>query len=238
MITSCKGVPYQKVRPPAVVVFYPSCEKIIVMSLAATHILVPIIFFEYLRDCVPAVRRFFSRKYVFLIGIAGIMPDMDLPVFTAINILSGKVPSEALGHRFLLHNIWIPLSFLLFFIVFYAQGRRIGLHERKRSKGKRPRENSRRTSDQKDRDSAMVFSKIFLVLALGWLFHLALDAVMTGSIMPFYPINDYIIDIDLTGRLSSLTGINALTISVSIDALLLIFWLWHEHFTHKIVDYF
>jgi membrane-bound metal-dependent hydrolase YbcI (DUF457 family) len=198
------------------------------MSLAATHILVPIIIFEYLRDCFEPVRRFFSRKFVFLIGIAGIMPDMDLPVFTAINVLTGKVPSLELGHRFLLHNIWIPLSFLLFFLAFYAMGMK-----RKKSMSK-----TRGKTDKKERLSEVVFAKIFLVLALGWLFHLTLDAVLTGSIMPLYPLSDYMIDINLVGRFAQATGIPALTIEVSIDALLLIFWLWHEHFTHKIVDYF
>jgi membrane-bound metal-dependent hydrolase YbcI (DUF457 family) len=206
------------------------------MSLAATHILVPIIFLEYLRDTFSPVRKFFSRKHVFLIGIAGIMPDMDLPVFTAINVLTGTVPVPDLGHRFLLHNLWVPLGFLIFFLTFYYAG---PIFASLIPKGKRPARTGG-TRQTKDGDAGVFrsFGKVFLVLAMGWLFHLALDAVFTGTVEPFFPLNDFNVNINILGRLSAATGIDALTLNVSMDALLLVFWLWHEHFTHKIVEYF
>lgn len=191
------------------------------MSLAATHVLVPIIIFETLRDRFKGMRKLFSPKHTFLVGVAGLMPDMDVPVFTALQALGVPVQS-AVGHRIFLHNVWIPLGFLLFaalsaFIWPALRGRR----DRKYKQGR-----------------SLAFAKIFLLLAVGWLFHLALDAALTGEVMPLYPLSDYMISMDLIGRFSAATGVPGLTMEVSIDALLLLFWLWHEQFTHRIRDYF
>lgn len=191
------------------------------MVLAVTHVLVPIIAFELLRDRFKGMRKAFSPKHTFLVGIAGLMPDMDVPVFTVLQRL-GLVDATAIGHRIFLHNVWIPLGFLMFaaasaFVWPALRGRK----NRKYRQGR-----------------SMSLAKVFLLLAVGWMFHLTLDAVLTGEVMPFYPLSSYLVNWNLTGRLAAATGIEQLTILVSIDALLLVFWLWHEQFTHRIRDYF
>jgi membrane-bound metal-dependent hydrolase YbcI (DUF457 family) len=88
------------------------------------------------------------------------------------------------------------------------------------------------------RGKSFEFAKVFLLLAAGWLFHLALDAVLMGEVMPFYPVNDYLVNWNIIGAFADATGIPQLTLLISLDALLLVFWLWHEEFTHRIRDYF
>jgi len=191
------------------------------MVLAATHILVPIIVFESLRDRSKRMARLFSPKHTFLVGVAGLMPDMDVPLFTTLNALGMTVQSPV-NHRIFFHNVWIPLGFLLFAAFFaYAWPSLRGRKNRKYKQGK-----------------SLAFAKVFLLLAVGWMLHLTLDAVLTGEVMPFYPVSDYLVNWNLVGTLSAVTNIPDLTIAVSMDALLLLFWLWHEEFTHRIRDYF
>ncbi|MCX6820958.1 MAG: metal-dependent hydrolase [Candidatus Aenigmarchaeota archaeon] len=191
------------------------------MPLAVTHVLVPIIVFEILRDRSKWMQKMFSPKHTFLVGVAGLMPDMDMLLFTALNRL-GIITETAIGHRIFLHNLWIPLGFLMFAALFgLVWPALMGRRNRKYRQGK-----------------SVAFAKVFLLLAVGWMFHLALDAVLTGEVMPFYPISDYLVNWNLTGALAAATGIEQLTMLVSLDALLLIGWLWHEQFAHKIRDYF
>jgi len=191
------------------------------MVLAATHILVPIIVFESLRDRFKQLAKLFSPKHTFLVGVAGLMPDMDVPLFAALERF-GALSGSPIGHRVIFHNVWIPLGFLLF-AAFFAYVWPSLRHRR----------------DKKYKQgSSLAFAKVFLLLAAGWLFHLTLDAVLTGEVMPFYPLSDYLLNWNLVGTIASTTKIPDLTLLVSMDALLLFFWLWHEEFTHRIRDYF
>jgi len=191
------------------------------MPLAVTHVLVPIIAFELLRDRYKRMQRLFSPKHTFLVGVAGLMPDMDVPLFTTLNAL-GMTVQLPVNHRIFFHNIWIPLGFLLFaaFFAYVWPSLRHG-RNRKYKQGR-----------------SLAFAKVFLLLAVGWMLHLALDAVLTGEIMPFYPVNDYLVNWNVVGAFADATAIPQLTLLVSMDALLLLFWMWHEEFTHRIKDYF
>ena len=199
------------------------------MPLAVTHVLVPIIFLELIRDNWKACKlmgykfkasKFFSKKHVFLVGLAGLSPDIDLMLCRAAEFLGESMPTSDIGHRIIFHNIWIPLGFLGFFILFYYFLPKFW--ELKKNKAKKLKS----------------FGKIFLVLFIGFSIHLMLDAVLTGHVMPFYPLDDYLVNWDLVGQTACVTGIPGLTILVSMDALLLILWLWHEEMSHRIKDYF
>lgn len=191
------------------------------MPLAVTHVLVSIVVFEILRDKSKRMQKLFSSKHVFLVGVASLMPDMDIPIFTALNALGVQIASP-IDHRIFFHNVWIPLGFLLFaaFFAFVWPALR----------GRKNRKYRQHHSTE--------FAKVFLLLAAGWLFHLALDAVLTGEVMPLYPISDYLLNWNLIGMFADATGVPQLTVLVSLDALLLLFWMWHEQFTHRIRDYF
>jgi membrane-bound metal-dependent hydrolase YbcI (DUF457 family) len=190
------------------------------MTLAVTHVLVPIILLEFLRDSNKKIAKFFSKRHVFLVGVAGLLPDMDLLLFRIAELLGKPVPESEVGHRIMFHNVWIPIALFGFFALFYyvlPRLRKVGNKEKKRF---------------------ISFGKVFLVIFIGFSIHLLLDAGLTGHVMPFYPVNDYMINFDLIGELEALTGIPSLTILVSMDALLLLFWLWHEEMGGKIRDYF
>ena len=175
------------------------------MPFAVTHVLVPIILVDLIRDHVLKKPKLIPNRYVFLAGIAGLVLDIDVPIVTVLNTFFGMgIPS----HRVILHNLWIPLSFLAFFMIFYYLAK-----------------------DKK-------FALVFLMLFVGTSTHLLLDAVLTGDIMPFYPLNTETIDWNLIGYISSTSGIPLVTMLISLDALLLLFWLWHEEYEHHISDYF
>jgi membrane-bound metal-dependent hydrolase YbcI (DUF457 family) len=187
------------------------------MPFAVTHVLVPIIILELCRDNFKKCSKLFSRRHVFLVGIAGLLPDVSLLISRVVELLGKSVPLTDLGHRVIFHNLWIPLGFLLFYFILKYLGS---------------------TSRKKKRKKLLSFSKVFLVLFIGFMIHLMLDVVLTGYIMPFYPMSDYLINWNLIGQIATVTGIPQLTILVSMDALLLLFWLWHEEMEHNIKDYF
>lgn len=173
------------------------------MPLAVTHVLVPLISTELLRDSSKSARKWLSRRMVFIAGIAGLVLDSDVVLYNLLLFLGRDIG----GHRVLFHNIWIPLSFLGFFALFYYGGKK---------------------------ESQKTFGKIFLMLFLGTSMHLILDAVLTGEVMPFFPLDTTSVDLNLIQYLP----IPHLTTLVSLDAVLLIYWLWHEEMHQKIKDYF
>jgi membrane-bound metal-dependent hydrolase YbcI (DUF457 family) len=190
------------------------------MPLAVTHILVPIIALELLKDSSKSAAKFFSRKYAFLVGMAGLMPDLDVHLVRFAEMFGSPLPVTDIGHRILFHNVWIPLGFFLFFVLFYHA---IPKYTKKPKKSKAKFRN---------------FGKVFLVLCIGWVVHLTLDSTLTGYVMPFYPLNNYLADCNLVGWFEMETGVPMLTTLVSLDALLLFFWLWHEEEHNYIKDYF
>ncbi|OGI15093.1 hypothetical protein A3K63_03885 [Candidatus Micrarchaeota archaeon RBG_16_49_10] len=84
------------------------------MPLAVTHILVPMIFVDFLRDhFFKSHRRKWPNKYIFLVGVAGLIPDADMPLSI---LLTGTTQL----HRTFTHTIWLPLIFLVLAAVSYA----------------------------------------------------------------------------------------------------------------------
>ena len=73
-----------------------------------------------------------------------------------------------------------------------------------------------------------------MILAFGFSMHLILDSLIIGTIMPLFPLSA----VEVGLGLANLLPFNDLTTMVSLDALLLLFWLWHEEIEHKIKDYF
>ncbi len=186
------------------------------MPLAVTHIMVPIIVMELFRDFYPQIKEQFERKYVFLLGMAGILPDADVVIFNIANMIGAPFPESNLGHRILFHNVWLPLGFFVFYLIF----RYLSMKNRKTMK------------------KYSSFSKVFIIMFFGFVAHLLLDGILTGYVMPFYPISDYMMNWDIIGKLAAFTGIPQLTILVSMDASLLMFWLWHQETEKHISDYF
>jgi membrane-bound metal-dependent hydrolase YbcI (DUF457 family) len=82
------------------------------MPYAVTHVLIPIVIADIIRDYI--VKKKFSLYYIFIAGIAGLILDLDLLVYWIINLFT-YVPEI---HRTFTHTIFLPLFFfILAFIV-------------------------------------------------------------------------------------------------------------------------
>jgi membrane-bound metal-dependent hydrolase YbcI (DUF457 family) len=79
------------------------------MPLAVTHILIPVILVDTLRDRIIKKKNILSNKFVLLAGLAGLLPDIDLPISLILGVDL---------HRTITHSIIIPLTFLFLFLVF------------------------------------------------------------------------------------------------------------------------
>jgi len=83
------------------------------MPLAVTHILVPIILVDLFRDHILKKKGVITNKHVLLAGLAGLFPDIDLPIghllMNGVNV-----------HRLYTHNIWFPILFLAFSMFFHS----------------------------------------------------------------------------------------------------------------------
>lgn len=74
-------------------------------------------------------------------------------------------------------------------------------------------------------------SKLFAVITFGVAFHILLDYLLTGVITPFYPFSYATYGL-------SLLEITKLPLAVEgLEAIVLLWWLWHEEKTHKISDF-
>ncbi len=171
------------------------------MPYAVTHILVPLILIGLFRDYVS--KRRFPLYYVFIGGIAGILPDLDVIVFYILSFF-GFALNEV--HRTFSHTLFFPLLFLL-----------LGLLTIK-NRGRRK----------------LNLSIIFLVISFGIFTHLVLDGILSGKIIPFYPISYYSIGLNLI----SLAPFSWQPLILpSLDAALLILWLCYLEVKHKISDF-
>ena len=177
------------------------------MPFAATHILSAIIIADVLRDHFFRDKNKFPLHYVFLAGIAGILPDIDVVFYWFSSALFGT-PMEEI-HRVYTHSAVFPFIFLIAAFVLYKSDldARVG--------------------------RVMRWSGIFSMLALGYSLHLLLDMTLMGSIAVFFPFSAWkaglnIIPADTRFGASLMEGM---------DAILLIAWLFHEEMKHKISDY-
>jgi membrane-bound metal-dependent hydrolase YbcI (DUF457 family) len=83
------------------------------MPLAVTHVLIPIILVDLVRDHLfKQKRRFLPNKFVLFAGLMGLLPDIDIPISY---VLLGSLEL----HRTLTHSIWFPLAFFALFFYFY-----------------------------------------------------------------------------------------------------------------------
>jgi len=74
---------------------------------------------------------------------------------------------------------------------------------------------------------------IFLMIFIGIFTHIALDATLMGSVMPFYPFNAMLFGFNILSGIN----VNPETLMAGIDAAILIAWLIHEEIKHKISSF-
>tara|TARA_Y100000310_G_scaffold343699_1_gene452554 strand:+ start:1660 stop:2145 length:486 start_codon:yes stop_codon:yes gene_type:complete len=77
-----------------------------------------------------------------------------------------------------------------------------------------------------------MLGKLFFVVSAGWVTHILLDGLLSGSVIPFWPVSTMAWGMNLLPG-STFGG----TLYAGIDAILLVVWLVHEYFQHNIKDY-
>jgi membrane-bound metal-dependent hydrolase YbcI (DUF457 family) len=81
------------------------------MPFAVTHVLIPIILVDLVRDHLfKEHRRMLPNKYILLAGIAGLFPDIDI-------LLRGFIGSLS----FITHSFVLPFAFLLLSLIAYKK---------------------------------------------------------------------------------------------------------------------
>jgi membrane-bound metal-dependent hydrolase YbcI (DUF457 family) len=88
------------------------------MALAVTHIIGTLFILDIFRHYIFG-RRKFSRRLLLIGGLAGILPDIDIPISWLINSLTGKGLSL---HGAFTHSLFWPLLLIgIGFILFYYE---------------------------------------------------------------------------------------------------------------------
>jgi membrane-bound metal-dependent hydrolase YbcI (DUF457 family) len=83
------------------------------MPYAVTHVLIPIILVDLVRDHLfKKKKKLLPNKFVILAGLAGLLPDIDIPI-------SYLMRGTTEFHRTLTHSIWFPIAFFMLFLAFY-----------------------------------------------------------------------------------------------------------------------
>lgn len=141
------------------------------MPFAVTHVLGAIILADVIRDKFFRDRNKFPLHYVFIAGVAGLLPDIDVVVYWFMNLLYGTPMADV--HRAYTHSMVFPLAFMLAAFLLYRSDldQRVG--------------------------RVMKLSGIFAMLCLGYSLHLLLDMILIGSIAPFFPFSSMQVGLSL-----------------------------------------
>ena len=75
------------------------------MPYAVVHMLLPMMLLDFLRHKFLKNKKSLPNRYILIVGLAGLLPDIDIPVSY---LFSGLV-----AHRGITHTVWVSLLFLL-----------------------------------------------------------------------------------------------------------------------------
>ena len=177
------------------------------MPQAVTHFLIPLILLGLFQDFFVKNKKTFPIHYVFIGGLAGLIPDLDIALYYLLSFFGFGIDEV---HRTFSHNLFVPLIFVFLGLIFWKfKNKGLGKHHLK-------------------------LKNIFFVIAFGIFMHLLLDATIDGMIIPFYPISNLTIGLNLISFFP-LPWQN--TIIPTIDAVLLILWMIYLETKHKISDF-
>lgn len=87
------------------------------MPQAVVHVLFAIIVLDLIRDHLIKDKHKLSLHYIFISGIAGLLPDIDIPLFWLLkNFLGLDVPwfHRIFTHTFLFIGLFVAIAFVLF----------------------------------------------------------------------------------------------------------------------------
>ncbi len=94
------------------------------MPLAVTHVLLTIIAIDIFRDYILKSKRLIPLSHIFIGGIAGLLPDIDIPLFW---LLSRFMPSLKWFHGGISHILLIPAVILIASLITYRYNKNWGV---------------------------------------------------------------------------------------------------------------
>src|SRR3989344_70198 len=121
------------------------------MPYAAAHVILTIVIADIYRDYIAKKR--FPMIYVLIAGIAGLMPDLDVPASWIFNFIFG---TNYNFHRIYTHSLIYAIVFFFISVLFLFA---------KKEKYKILKWNVPKRA----------FFMFFLAMAFGWLMHIGLD---------------------------------------------------------------
>ncbi len=173
------------------------------MPHAATHVIATIVLLSLYQVYLKNKNIKFSFHYIIIGGISSLIPDLDVVMFWILSY-SGFVYSQV--HRTFTHTLALPLFFLVLSV-------------------------SAKTLNKNPAKNSLNLASVFAVISFAIFIHLVLDAVIVGSISPFFPFSRFQFGISL---LDYFPEQFQPTILPSLDALVLILWLIYLESKHKI----
>ncbi len=175
------------------------------MANAVFHIIFALFIAELLREFIG--KKKFPVMYVFIAGLAGILPDLDVVLFWIMYFFGYALDQV---HRTFTHTLFLPIVFLILVAISWGfKTRGLGKHHLK-------------------------LHGIFLMIALGSFIHLFLDFVLSGEIMPLYPFVTCSVGLNLISLLPYALEQIALP---CLDAGIFILWLVWLEYKHKISSF-
>jgi hypothetical protein len=141
-----------------------SVENSFSMPFAVTHVILTIIIIDIFRDYIAKKR--FSMWFVLIGGVAGLLPDIDLPITWIWNFISNTSISF---HRLYTHSILWPLILLIIGIIINSLNK------------------AEYTIFKWDVPKHKIFL-FFIMLSFGWFFHIFLDCMLAADgLLNFLP---------------------------------------------------
>ena len=179
------------------------------MPQAVLHILVPLILLSLFKDWYDSKKgkKIFPLKYVLIAGIAGVLPDIDIPIFWILHFFGFTLD---LVHRTFTHTIFLPIILLILFFI------------------------TSKKAEVKVGRNKLGLNIIFLMIFIGSSIHLILDATFQGYIVPLYPFIYTQIGLNLTQYLTE--PLDNLFLP-SLEGALLVLWIIYLEYKHKISDF-
>lgn len=178
------------------------------MPQAVTHVLIPIILLSIFRHIYhKKTNKKFPLQYVLIGGLAGVIPDLDIPIFWIMHYFGYSLDEV---HRTFTHTIFVPLLFLVLALLSKPIKKKVG----------------------RNRLSIPI---IFILLAFGSIMHLILDATLAGYIMPLYPLS--LIKVGTGFSFSVFPDHIAMLLLATLDGVLFILWILYLEIKHKISDF-
>lgn len=91
------------------------------MPLAVTHVLLTILIVDLYRDYLAKHKKYFSLHTILIAGVAGLLPDIDVPINWALNLFGYSF--GLLQHGGITHTAFFGLIFLIPALIFLKKGK-------------------------------------------------------------------------------------------------------------------